>query len=274
MNIVKQSPSVLVFDSGIGGLSVYNEIYNKIPNAHYIYVFDNEMFPYGDKSSNFLINRVNSIIEAVTKFYPIDLAVIACNTASTICLPNLRSKFSFPIIGVVPAIKPASLLTKNKCIGLLATKATVERTYITDLIHQFAAHCTVKLLGLSELALIAENKLQGVTVDMKQLKELMQPWLRLRTIPDTIVLGCTHYPFIKTELQMIFPQSNLIDSGHAIAIRVCNLLNDKYKLDRIIPSTSKNIVLSTVYTQSVEKLIKKLSDYNLHKYHTIDISLA
>ncbi|OCG20268.1 MULTISPECIES: glutamate racemase [unclassified Gilliamella] len=271
MNIVKQSPSILVFDSGIGGLSVYNEIYNKVPNVHYIYVFDNEMFPYGDKSSGFLINRVNSVIEAITKFYSIDLAVIACNTASTICLPSLRSKFSFPIIGVVPAIKPASLITKNKCIGLLATKATIERTYTTDLIQQFAAHCTVKLLGLSELALIAENKLQGVTVDMKQLKEIMQPWLELQTIPDTIVLGCTHYPFIKTELQMIFPQATFIDSGYAIAARVCNLLNDKYNIDQIPSSTSENIVLSTSYTLSVEKLIKKLSGYNLNKYQTIKI---
>jgi glutamate racemase len=271
MSITKQFPSVLVFDSGIGGLSVYNKIYNKIPNVHYIYAFDNEMFPYGDKSSELLINRVNSVIEVVTQFYSIDLAVIACNTASTICLPSLRSKFSFPIIGVVPAIKPASLLTKNNCIGLLATKATIERTYITDLIRQFATHCTVQLLGLSELALIAENKLQGSTVDMQQLKKLMQPWLELQTIPDTIVLGCTHYPFIKKELQMIFPQATFIDSGNAIATRVYNLLNDKYVLNQKPLSASENIVLSTNYNQSVEKLIKKLSDYNLNKYHSIKV---
>ncbi|SCC24027.1 glutamate racemase [Gilliamella bombicola] len=271
MNTIKQSPSVLVFDSGIGGLSVYHEIYNKMPNAHYIYAFDNEMFPYGDKSPEFLINRVDSVIDAVTQFYSIDLAVIACNTASTICLPSLRSKFSFPIIGVVPAIKPASLLTKNKCIGLLATKATIERTYVTDLIQQFAENCIVKLLGLSELALIAENKLQGITVDIQQLKELMQPWLRLPIIPDTIVLGCTHYPFIKKELQMIFPQATFIDSGHAIAARVYNLLNDKYDLKQLPPFMTENIVVSTYYDQSVEKLIKKLSDYNLNKYQNINV---
>lgn len=269
MNIVRQSPSVLVFDSGIGGLTVYNEIYNKVPNAHYIYAFDNELFPYGDKSAEFLINRVNSVIETITKFYTIDLAVIACNTASTVCLPSLRSKFSFPIIGVVPAIKPASLLTKNKCIGLLATKATIERTYTTNLIQQFAANCSVQLLGLSELALIAENKLQGITVDIQQLKELMQPWLELQTVPDTIVLGCTHYPFIKKELQMIFSQATFIDSGYAIATRVYNLLNDKYDLKQKTSDASENIVLSTNYNQSVEKLIKKLSDYNLNKYQLI-----
>ena len=272
MNIIKQSPVVLVFDSGIGGLSVYNEIYNKMPNAHYIYTFDNEMFPYGDKSPEFLINRVNSVIKTIAKFQRIDLAVIACNTASTICLPSLRANFLFPIVGVVPAIKPASLLTKNKCIGLLATKATIERAYTTNLIKQFANHCSVKLLGLSELALLAENKLQGIAVDMQYLKKLMQPWLSLQTIPDTIVLGCTHYPFIKEELQMVFPQVNFIDSGYAIAARVYNLLKDKYDTNKISSFKKANIISSTTYNQSVEKLIKKLSEYNLYKYQVINVS--
>ncbi|MCX8650336.1 glutamate racemase [Gilliamella sp. B2776] len=271
MNSIKQSPSVLVFDSGIGGLSVYKEIYNKIPNAHYIYAFDNEMFPYGDKSSEVLVNRVNAVIKTINKFQQIDLAVIACNTASTICLPSLRSNFSFPIVGVVPAIKPASLLTKNRCIGLLATKATIERAYTTNLINQFANHCSVKLLGLSELALIAENKLQGIAVDMQYLKKLMQPWLNMQTIPDTIVLGCTHYPFIKEELQMIFPQVNFIDSGYAIATRVYNLLKDKYDVNKIPLFKKENIILSTICNQSVEKLIKKLTKYNLDKYQCINV---
>ncbi|KES14480.1 Glutamate racemase, partial [Gilliamella apicola SCGC AB-598-I20] len=149
MNIVKKSPTVLVFDSGIGGLSIYNEIHNKIPHLHYIYAFDNEMFPYGDKSSEFLIKRVSQIIDTIIKTYSIDLVVIACNTASTFCLPSLRSKFSFPIVGVVPAIKPASKVTKNKCIGLLATKATIQRAYTSNLIQEFAPDCDVKLLGFA-----------------------------------------------------------------------------------------------------------------------------
>ena len=93
MIIIKQTPVVLVFYSGIDGISVYNGIYNKMPNAKQIYEFDNEMFPYGDKSPEFLVNRVNSVIKTITKFQQIDLAVIACNTASTICLPSLRAKF-------------------------------------------------------------------------------------------------------------------------------------------------------------------------------------
>lgn len=272
MNIVKKTPTVLVFDSGIGGLSIYNEIYNKIPYLRYIYAFDNEMFPYGDKSSEFLIKRVSHIIDTIIESYSIDLAVIACNTASTICLPSLRSKFSFPIVGVVPAIKPASIITKNKCIGLLATKATIQRAYTSNLIKEFAPDCNVKLLGLSELAYIAENKLQGIAVDMQQLEMLMQPWLNLPVIPDTIVLGCTHYPFIKDELKLLFPNTTFIDSGNAIASRVYSLLNERFDLKSVTTqSSTDNIVLSTLCNQQVEKLMEKLSKYNLDKYQIISI---
>lgn len=272
MNIVKKTPTVLVFDSGIGGLSIYNEIYNKIPYLRYIYAFDNEMFPYGDKSSEFLIKRVSHIIDTIIESYSIDLAVIACNTASTICLPSLRSKFSFPIVGVVPAIKPASIITKNKCIGLLATKATIQRAYTSNLIKEFALDCNVKLLGLSELAYIAENKLQGIAVDMQQLEMLMQPWLNLPVIPDTIVLGCTHYPFIKDELKLLFPNTTFIDSGNAIASRVYSLLNERFDLKSVTTqSSTDNIVLSTLCNQQVEKLMEKLSKYNLDKYQRISV---
>lgn len=272
MNIVKKTPTVLVFDSGIGGLSIYNEIYNKIPYLRYIYAFDNEMFPYGDKSSEFLIKRVSHIIDTIIESYSIDLAVIACNTASTICLPSLRSKFSFPIVGVVPAIKPASMITKNKCIGLLATKATIQRAYTSNLIKEFAPDCNVKLLGLSELAYIAENKLQGIAVDMQQLEMLMQPWLNLPVIPDTIVLGCTHYPFIKDELKLLFPNTTFIDSGNAIASRVYSLLNERFDLKNVTAqSSTDNIVLSTLCNQQVKKLMEKLSKYNLDKYHRISV---
>ncbi|MCX8671651.1 glutamate racemase [Gilliamella sp. B2865] len=272
MNIVKKTPTVLVFDSGIGGLSIYNEIYNKIPYLRYIYAFDNEMFPYGDKSSEFLIKRVSHIIDTIIESYSIDLAVIACNTASTICLPSLRSKFSFPIVGVVPAIKPASIITKNKCIGLLATKATIQRAYTSNLIKEFAPDCNVKLLGLSELAYIAENKLQGIDVDMQQLEMLMQPWLNLPVIPDTIVLGCTHYPFIKDELKLLFPNTTFIDSGNAIASRVYSLLNERFDLKSVTAqSSTDNIVLSTLCNLQVEKLMEKLSKYNLDKYQRISV---
>ena len=130
-------PTVLVFDSGVGGLSVYNEIRQLLPNLHYIYAFDNVAFPYGEKSEKFIVERVVEIVTAVQQRYPLALAVIACNTASTVSLPALREKFAFPVVGVVPAIKPAARLTANGIVGLLATRGTVKRPYTRELIDRY-----------------------------------------------------------------------------------------------------------------------------------------
>ena len=265
--------NIVVFDSGIGGLSVYNEIYHKIPHANFTYLFDNEGFPYGDKSNEFLVERVQKVILTASTLFPIDLVVIACNTASTICLPSLRERFSFPIVGVVPAIKPATLLTQNGCIGLLATKATINRAYTHQLINDFAKQYTVKLLGISELALMAEEKLQGDPVDVDKLTKLMQPWLTLPVIPDTIVLGCTHYPFIKDELQSLFPNSTFVDSGYAIADRVYSLLKDQFLIneDSAYTYSIENQVCSTLYNEQVIKTLLNFEKYNLNKYQLVNI---
>lgn len=272
VTLMNRVPNILIFDSGIGGISVYNEIRQKIPYAHYIYLFDNNAFPYGDKSNEFLIDRVKHVINNAVSSYTIDLVVIACNTASTICLPTLRSTLSIPIVGVVPAIKPATYVTKNKCIGLLATKATVQREYTYNLINEFAKGYHIELLGLSELALIAERKLQGISVDINELKKLMKPWLSLPVVPDTIVLGCTHYPFIRDELQEIFPNATFIDSGYAIASRVYSLLKDDFNLisEGNNKSTEQsNLICSTLHNHQVDKIIKNLKKYNLNKYQII-----
>lgn len=265
-------PNILVFDSGIGGISVYNEIRQKIPYANYFYLFDNQAFPYGDKSNEFLIDRVNKVISAELNLFPIDLIVIACNTASTICLPSLRDTFAIPIVGVVPAIKPATQVTRNKCIGLLATKATVQRQYTHNLINQFAQGFQIELLGISELALIAERKLQGIPVDMQQLEVFMQPWLQLSIIPDTIVLGCTHYPFIKDELQQVFPCARFIDSGEAIALRVHNLLKSDFSLESINKLPPINKVSSTLFNPQVAKVLQNITKYNLLDYQLVNVN--
>ena len=154
-------PTVLVFDSGVGGLSVYNEIRQLLPNLHYIYAFDNVAFPYGEKSEEFIVERVVEIVTAVQQRYPLALAVIACNTASTVSLPALREKFAFPVVGVVPAIKPAARLTANGIVGLLATRGTVKRPYTRELIDRFANECRIEMLGSAELVELAEAKLHG-----------------------------------------------------------------------------------------------------------------
>jgi len=213
-------PTALVFDSGVGGLSVYHEVRQMLPDLHYIYAFDNVAFPYGEKSEEFIVERVVEIVSAVAQRHPISIIIIACNTASTVSLPALRARFDCPVVGVVPAIKPAAKLTRNGLVGLLATRATVQRPYTHDLIERFATDCKILMLGSAELVEMAEAKLHGQPIDLAALKKILQPWLRLREPPDTVVLGCTHFPLLSEELSQVLPDgTRMIDSGSAIARR-------------------------------------------------------
>lgn len=255
-NNAGQDKTILIFDSGMGGLTVYQAIREQLPQSRYIYAFDNAGFPYGDKEDDVVIQRVNALIEKISQNETIDLVVIACNTASTIVLPRLRERFTIPIVGVVPAIKPAVQLTQNKIIGLLATKATLQRAYTQNLIQEYAPMCDVKLLGIPELAIIAEKKQQGDTVDLELLRELLKPWLVLSEVPDTIVLGCTHYPLIKEELKLLFPaRTQFIDSGMAIANRVFYLLNKaQSNHHKNHQEQLSSIAYCTQYNSHVEKV--------------------
>lgn len=226
------NPTVLVFDSGVGGLSVYREIREKLPDAHYIYVFDNEAFPYGEKSQEFIIDRVVRIVSAVAEKHDLATIVIACNTASTVSLPALRAKFTdIPIVGVVPAIKPAAKLTCNGVVGLLATRATVKRPYTHELIERFATDCKVHSLGSAELVELAERKLHGEAVSLDVLRKILTPWLKMKEPPDTVVLGCTHFPLLADELLSVLPDgTRIIDSGAAIARRTAWLVVNQAKI--------------------------------------------
>ncbi|SFN60627.1 glutamate racemase [Izhakiella capsodis] len=218
-------PTVLVFDSGVGGLSVYDEIRKLLPGLHYLYAFDNEAFPYGEKTEEFIVDRVVQIVDAVTRRYPLALAVIACNSASTVTLPALRQNFAFPVVGVVPAIKPAARLTRNGVVGLLATRGTVKRPYTHELISRFANECKTEMLGSADLVEMAEIKLHGKAISLNDIRHILQPWLRMAEPPDTVVLGCTHFPLLSEELQAVLPEgTRLIDSGAAIARRTAWLL--------------------------------------------------
>ena len=214
--------NILVFDSGVGGLSVYKEISQLLPNHNYIYVFDNEAYPYGELDQQVLIRRVQSIVASFVASHAIDIVVIACNTASTIVLPTLRANNLIPIVGVVPAIKPASLLA-NKAVGLIATPATITRQYTRDLIKNFSSNKRVELLGSTRLVDMAEDKLRGEVINLQELQQILQPMLN--TI-DVAVLGCTHFPLIKPEIQQVLGSNVLlVDSGKAIAKRVQDLLD-------------------------------------------------
>lgn len=221
-------PTVLVFDSGVGGLSVYDEVRQHLPDLHYLYAFDNAGFPYGEKTETFIVERVVAIVDAITRRHPVSLVIIACNTASTVTLPALRERFAFPVVGVVPAIKPAARLTRNGVVGLLATRATVRRSYTHELVSQFAKTCKIEMLGSAELVELAEAKLHGEEVSIDEIRRIVQPWLRMAEPPDTVVLGCTHFPLLRDELQQILPEgTRLIDSGAAIARRTAWLLENE-----------------------------------------------
>lgn len=214
---------ILVFDSGIGGLSVLNEIRHKLPARDYCYLFDNARLPYGELKEEELISGcVTLVTQAVTQVGA-SLVVIACNTASTLVLPALRAVLSIPVVGVVPAIKPAAQSSKKGIIGLIATPGTVRRSYTHDLVNKFASHCQVHMFGSSELVVMAEEKMAGKEVDMVRLTQILTPVREAQV--DVLVLGCTHFPLLAEEFtEVLGADVLLLDSGKAIASRVTHLL--------------------------------------------------
>jgi glutamate racemase len=244
---------LLIFDSGVGGLSIFQEVSKRVENLNCYYLSDNAYFPYGELQEATLISRLTELLTQFVSKYPVDMIVIACNSASTVALSALRESFSIPIVGVVPAIKPANLMTCNGVIGLVATPATIKRDYTQKLVEQFASDKTVLKLGSTELVKLAEEKLQGKRIDKEKVKHIFQPWLNLNMKPDTLVLGCTHFPLLKTEISACFDnQVKLVDSGEAIANRVVALLGDEQKQLNSKP----NQIYDAFYTLGDEKQLR------------------
>lgn len=220
-------PTILLYDSGMGGLTIYDEVRKALPYAHYLYCFDNAFFPYSEKSEETLIERAVQIVQKIAEISPPDLVVVACNTASTAVLPTLRATFDFPIVGTVPAIKPAAMISETKTIGLLATKGTITRPYVLNMIEQYAANCVVEKIGTTDLVEIVEEKQQTGKVDLDRLQKVIADWQTNEKL-DTIILGCTHFPSVKEELKRLLPNVRyFVDSGEAIAKRVESLLLEK-----------------------------------------------
>ena len=221
----KLARPIVIFDSGVGGLSVYLEIKQALPGHEVVYCSDTAAFPYGPKSEEDVIERTSFCLNRLAGQYNPALAVIACNTASTISLPRVRSELNFPIVGVVPAIKTASESSVSRCIGLLATPGTIERSYTDQLINDFADDCHVIRVGSSDLVHLAEQRLRGQTIAPEKLKVIIAPFFENAHHPDAIVLGCTHFPLLKDELTRVSPSPvQWVDSGAAIARRVKSLI--------------------------------------------------
>jgi len=223
-----ERPTILVFDSGLGGLTVLREIVRARHDAHYLYVADDAFFPYGHHSEEEIIGRVVPLIGDLIAEHRPDLVVVACNTASTLVMTHLRERYAVPFVGTVPAIKPACAASKTKRVSVLGTRGTVKREYTRGLIRDFAQGCEVTLVGSAELAALAETALSGGEVSDEAILAELEPCFvgageDART--DTIVLACTHYPLLLDRLNELAPWPvDWIDPAPAIARRVTSLL--------------------------------------------------
>ncbi len=219
-------PAVLVFDSGLGGLTVLDELARARPDLRLFYAADDAAFPYGRLDDQALVARVVAVMERLIERIRPSLVVIACNTASTLALPVLRARFAIPFVGTVPAIKPACAQSKTKRISVLATPGTVRRDYTKELIRDFAGDCRVTLVGAERLASLAEVALRGEKVEDEAIKAEIAPcFVDDAGRTDSIVLACTHYPLVLDRMKKLAPWPvTWIDPAAAIARRASSLL--------------------------------------------------
>ena len=217
---------ILLFDSGVGGLSVLSAVRAALPEAPIIYAADNGGLPYGPKSEAEVAARVCGLLGRMSERYKPRLICIACNTASTIALGMVRDVLAVPIVGTVPAIKPAAEMTRTGTIGLLGTAATIRQTYVDRLETEFASDKRLLRFAAPELVAAAEAKLRGQAVDPAVFARAAAG---LRDQPggaeiDTVVLACTHFPLVVDELSEVFgPDVKFVDGAAGIARRIAYL---------------------------------------------------
>jgi glutamate racemase len=252
---------VLILDSGIGGLSVLAAIRATLPGLSIVYTADNAGFPYGTKTEMEVATRTCALLGRLTERLRPRLVVIACNTASTIALGHARAVLDVPIVGTVPAIKPAAEQSKTRVIGVLGTNATVRQPYVDRLSAEFASDCTVLRHGSARLVELAEAKLAGQQITASDVAPelaglLAQPG---GDRMDTVVLACTHFPLLREELAAAAPRPlNFVDGAAGIARRVAHLLGPNHGP----PSPSR--ALFTQATPHVDALAPALKAYGLN----------
>lgn len=240
---------VLMFDSGVGGLTVLREARVLMPDRRFVYIADDAAFPYGDWEEQALDERIVTLFGKLIERFNPELVVIPCNTASTLSLGSLRAAYpDTPFVGTVPAIKPAAERTRSGLISVLATPGTVKRQYTRDLIAQWAQKCHVRLVGSTQLARLAEVYLRDGFVDEEAVRAEIEPCFveqdGRRT--DIVVLACTHYPFLANRMRKVAPWPvDWLDPAEAIARRALALLpptgarGDTPKADDIAMFTSE-----------------------------------
>lgn len=263
--MAEQRP-ILVFDSGVGGLSVLAHIRTALPQASFVYAADNAGYPYGTKSEAEIAARVPALLGRLTERHRPGIVVIACNTASTIALAHVRAALDLPVVGTVPAIKPAALASKSRVIGVLGTEATVRQPYVDRLIAEFASDCTVLRHGSAALVDLAEAKLRGGTVDESAIVATLQGLLAQPDSArlDQLVLACTHFPLLADEIAAACPAGvTLVDSGAGIARRTASLLT------REAFASGEGIAVFTRDEPSLSALHPALARYGLTRIETL-----
>ena len=221
-------PRIFVYDSGVGNIPIAEAINSELPNAELFLVSDTAFFPYGEKEDSALIQRALVVLEnTISELMP-DVLVLGCNTLSTIALEVIRKRFNMPVVGVVPAIKPAALKSKSKVIGLIATPATIHRAYTNNLISDYASDCDIIRVGSTELVHMAEGKVTGKDIDCEQLRKILQPFLRAKETKslDQLVLGCTHFPILRDEIAHYLTDVEIQDSSAAIGKQVSRRVSE------------------------------------------------
>jgi len=224
---VEASAPILIFDSGVGGLTVYDALREILPDAPVIYAADLAGLPYGNRSEAEIAARVAGLLGRMGERFAPRLACIACNTASTIALGMVRDVLEIPIVGTVPAIKPAALATKTGVIGLIGTQATIRQRYVDDLESRFASGKQLLRIAAPELVACAEAKLRGRSVDRSEIERAARG---LRAMSggeavDTLVLACTHFPLLSEELaDALGADVAMIDGANGIARRIVSLV--------------------------------------------------
>lgn len=236
-----------------------------LPSAPVVYAADNAGFPYGKRTEAEIASRIPALLgRLVERFHP-RLAVIACNTASTIALDHVRSALDLPVVGTVPAIKPAAQMSKTRVIGVLGTEATVRQPYVDDLAAKFAADCTLIRHGSPELVELAEAKLSGENVSVEQVKAAVRTMFEAPSGDriDTMVLACTHFPLLLDELRVAFPGVSYVDGGPGIARRIAYLTREQ-------PWPAKQVPGIALFTAPArEPLMNSLIQFGISEVHAL-----
>jgi glutamate racemase len=240
-----------LFDSGVGGTSIFTAIHELLPNESMVYLADSANAPYGPKGTDWIIERSKRNTEFLLN-QNCKLIVVACNTATTNAISVLRETYKVPFIGIEPAIKPASLKTKTKIIGVLATKGTLSSALFQEVSSNYKAE--VKIIyqvGEGIVPLIESGKLNSMEMTLL-LKSYLKPMIQANI--DYLVLGCTHYPYLIPQLKQMLPEHiEIIASGEAVALQTKHILE---KLN--IENSSGDKAIQQFYTNGNIEVLKSL----------------